>query len=96
MKTERPCQAKRTILHVDMDAFFSVIELLYHPELQVKAVVVVGNSDNVKAVLFQLPCMRFGSMAFIQVWHCVMLLKYAQRLSFCRSTIGTMSESPKR
>jgi DNA polymerase-4 len=37
--------ANRRILHVDMDAFFAAAEMLRHPELAAKAVVVGGRGD---------------------------------------------------
>jgi len=38
--------AQRTIMHIDLDAFFVAVEQVLHPELKGKPVVVGGNSDQ--------------------------------------------------
>lgn len=45
MTTKAHEHTQKTILHVDMDAFFAAVELLRHPELKGKRVVVGGRGD---------------------------------------------------
>lgn len=49
-----------TILHVDLDAFFASVELLDHPELAHKPVVVAHNSSRSVVTAANYPARKFG------------------------------------
>src|SRR5690606_38795697 len=42
---------KRTIVHIDMDAFFAQVEVLDHPEYRGKPLVVGGRRDSRRGVV---------------------------------------------
>ncbi|HRP99169.1 MAG TPA: DNA polymerase IV, partial [Terrimesophilobacter sp.] len=49
-----------TILHVDLDAFFASVELLDHPELADKPVVVAHDSPRSVVTAANYPARRYG------------------------------------
>jgi hypothetical protein len=51
----------RTIMHVDMDAFFAAVEVLDHPEYAGKPLIIGGRTRIRPGALFPLPLMKPGS-----------------------------------
>jgi len=53
-------QSSRTILHLDMDAFFAAVEQRDNPELQGRAVIVGGLSDRAVVTTASYEARRYG------------------------------------
>jgi DNA polymerase IV len=60
LATQAAMQSSRTIVHLDMDAFFAAVEQRDNPELQGRAVIVGGLSDRAVVTTASYEARRYG------------------------------------
>ncbi len=58
----------RTILHIDMNAFFASVEQRHHPELQGKPIAVIGNASRTVILTASYEARAFGVTTGQTVW----------------------------
>jgi len=86
---------RRTIVHVDMDAFFAQVEALDHPEYRGKPLIVGGDRDSARGVVStcSYEARAFGVRSAMPIRRAVQLCPHA---IFVRPRMGRYAEVSRR